>query len=269
MVLPSAARVVPHCFDVRLRLFAFHLLGGYPVTTAALPVRTYQHAHWYFLAALAAIVAGFWPSFFRSLGAGTTAHSVHGVTATLWIVTLALQSWLMSRGQVRWHRRVAWGALLLLPIMVLSAFQMVAVMFANPNMPPFLPPLLAFIDLPSLVFLVVLVTLALRNVRTPAAHKRFMAATVLLAFPPALTRLYARVFEPTVDFMMALHGSFITVEVILIALILADRRAGERRLAYPLSLGFFVMVHALMLPVATSGWWGGLMAWYTALPVFG
>jgi hypothetical protein len=233
------------------------------------PTATYRHAHWYFLAALAAIVAGFWPSFFRPLGAGSFAHSLHGATATLWVVALALQSWLMSRGQVRWHRRVAWGALLLLPVLVVSALQMVAVMFANPSMPPFLPPLLAFIDLPSLVFLVALVTLALLNVRTPAAHKRFMAATVLLGFPPALTRLYARVGAPSVDFMTALHGSFITVELILIVLIVADRRAGERRLAYPLSLAFFVLVHALMLPVGGSSAWGAFTQWYSQLPVFG
>lgn len=164
------------------------------------------------VAELAAIVAGFWPSFFAPLGAGDFAHSLHGVTATLWIVVLATQSWLVSRGLVCWHRRVALGALVLLPVMILSALRMVAVMFANPQMPPFLPPLLAFIDLPSVAFLIVLVTLALRN---------------------------ARVFAPQVDFMMALHGSLITVELILVALIVSDRRAGERRLAYPLSLAFF------------------------------
>ncbi|MDP1892195.1 MAG: hypothetical protein Q8K55_14995 [Gemmatimonadaceae bacterium] len=240
-----------------------------PAESNAAPAPSYQHAHWYFMASLAAIVAGFWPSFFRPLGTGDFAHSLHGVTATLWVVALATQSWLMSRGLVRWHRRVAYGAVLLLPVLVASALKMVAVMFANPEMPPFLPPLLAFIDLPSVAFLVVLVTLALRNVRTPAAHKRFMSATVLLGFPPALTRLYARVGAPHVDFMAALHGSFVTVEVILVALIASDRRAGERRLAYPLALAFFVVVHALMLPVASSAAWRSLMSWYVHLPVFG
>lgn len=229
---------------------------------------TYRHAHWYFAAALAAIVAGFWPSFFRPLGTGDVAHSVHGATATLWVLTLITQSWLMSRGLVTWHRRVSRIAFVLLPVLVLSALQMVAVMFANPEMPPFLPPLLAFIDLPSVVFLVVLVVLALRNTRTPSAHKRFMSATVLLGLPPALTRLYARVFAPTVDFMMALHGSFLTVEIVLVALIVADRRAGERHLAYPMSLAFFVAVHVLMMPIASSGAWGALMRTYVALPVF-
>ncbi len=226
---------------------------------------SYRHAHWYFTAALAAIVAGFWPSFFRPLGAGDAGHTVHGVTATLWVTLLIVQSWLMSRGLVTWHRRVSRLAFVVLPVLAVSALHMVAVMMTNPGMPPFLPPLLAFIDLPSVAFLVVLVMLALWNVRTPAAHKRYMAATVLLGFPPALSRLYARVFEPRVDFMMALHGSFLTVELILVALIVADLRAGERRLAYPLSLAFFVVVHALMLPVAGSAAWQSFLQWYAGV----
>lgn len=236
------------------------------ISTPIIP--TYRYAHWFFAAALLAIIAGFWPSFFRPLGAGDFAHSLHGITATLWVVVLIAQSLLMSRGLVLWHRRVARFAILLIPILVISAMQMVAVMFSNPEMPPFLPPLLAFIDLPSVLFLVVLVTLGLRNVRTPAAHKRFMGATVLLGLPPALTRLYARLFAPEVGFMQALHGSFLTVELVLIALIVADWRSGERRLAYPLSLAFFVLVHLLMESVAASAGWVSAMNWYSQLPIF-
>ncbi|MEO7361086.1 MAG: hypothetical protein ABI120_12200, partial [Gemmatimonadaceae bacterium] len=102
--------------------------------TRQLPARSYRHAHWYFAVALLAIIGGFWPSFFKPLGAGDVAHSVHGITATLWVLTLIAQSLLISRGLVVWHRRVARGALLLLPIFVLSALKMVAVMFANPEM---------------------------------------------------------------------------------------------------------------------------------------
>lgn len=238
------------------------------LSASSTAMTSYRHAHWYFALALAAIIAGFWPSFFQPLGAGDFAHSLHGITATLWIVALIVQSALMQRGLVVWHRRVARAALLLLLIVIPSALHMVAVLFSNPDMPPFLPPLLAFIDLPSVVFLVVLVALALNNVRTPAAHKRFMSATVLLGFPPALTRLYARVFASSIDFMQALHASIFTVEAILVALIIADWRAGERRLAYPLSLGFFVAIHVLMHPVAASAAWGSAMQWYAQLPIF-
>ena len=223
---------------------------------------SYRLAHWYLLAALAAIVAGFWPSFFRPLTGGSTWDTVHGLSATAWVVALILQSWLMARGLPAWQRRVAWGALALLPVLIGSALYMVQAMQHNPAMPPFLPPLLAVIDLPSIVFLIVLVTLALLNVRRPAAHKRFMVATVLLAFPPALTRLYARVLAPHVDFMQALHGSFFTVELVLLALIVGDYRTGQRQLAYPLSLVFFVVVHATMGPVASSETWRSFLNWY-------
>ncbi len=191
---------------------------------------------------------------------------MHGVSATLWVVALVIQSWLISRGLRVLHRRVAIAALAMLPVLCGSALYMVQVMQTNAQMPPFLPPLLAFIDIPSIAFLILLVTLALLHVRRPAAHKRFMAATVLLAFPPALTRLYARVLAPHLDFMQALHGSFITVELILIALIASDWRAGQRQLAYPLSLVFFVAVHALMVPVAGSKGWSAFLTWCATIP---
>lgn len=228
----------------------------------------YSRAHWFLLAALVAIVAGFWPTFFGALGAGDFAHSLHGVTATAWVVALIVQSWLISRGLRVWHRRVALGALLLLPVLVGSGLYMVKVMFANVQMPPFLPPLLSWIDLTALAFLLLLVGLGLASVRRPAAHVRFMTATVLLGLPPALTRLFARVLAPHIDFMTALHASFVTVELTCVALIVADRRAGERRLAWPLSLLFFGALHASMSPVAGSATWREFTQWYVALPIW-
>ena len=238
--------------------------------SSTLPVSgkpSYARAHWFFLAALAAIVAGFWPSFFRPLGAGDMGRTIHGTTATLWVVTLALQSWLVSRGLVVWHRRVARFAVVLLPVLCLSALYVVRVMLTSSAIPPFLRPLLAFIDLPSIAFLLLLFSLALINRRTPAAHKRFMAATVLLAFPPALTRLYQILFAPGIEIFTALHASFVTVEVILLALIFTDVRMGERRLAYPLSLGFFVTLHALMFPLSSAPWWTAFLGWYAGSPM--
>jgi uncharacterized membrane protein YozB (DUF420 family) len=230
---------------------------------ASSAVPSYGRAHWYFLAALGVLVAGFWPSFFRPMGAGDIGHTLHGITATLWVVALMTQSFLMSRGDVQWHRRIGrTAAFVLLPVLSVSALHMVRVMFANTQMPPILPPLLAFIDIPSVLFLVILVTLGLRNVRTPEAHKRFMASTVLLAFPPALTRLYQQL---GIDFFPALHGSFFTVEAILLVLILADRRAGVRRAAYPMSLAFFVAVHALMMPVSSSAPWLAFSTWFSTV----
>jgi len=47
----------------------------------------------------------------------------------------------------------------------------------------------------------------------------------------------------------------------LAALVVRDWRAGERHLAYPLTLAFFLLVHLLLGPVSGSEWWSALMRW--------
>ena len=223
----------------------------------------YRHAHLWFLTALGVIVAGFWPSFFRSLDGGSFWHTLHGVTATLWVIAIATQSYTSSRGLLRWHRAAAALALLLLVGLSTSALAMVAVMQRNSQMPPFLPPLLAFVDIPTIAFLLLLVGLAVANVRRPAMHKRYMAATVLIALPPALTRLF-QFFS--FGFMASFHGSFLLVDAILVALIALDRRTGVSRAgaAYPLTLAFMILIQALAGPVGASERWRAFATWYAA-----
>lgn len=106
--------------------------------------------------------------------------------------------------------------------------------------------------------------------RSPPDHDRDRTSlhlAVELAFPPALTRLYQILFAPGIEIFTALHASFVTVEVILLALIFTDVRMGERRLAYPLSLGFFVTLHALMFPLSSAPWWTAFLGWYAGSPM--
>lgn len=202
-------------------------------------------------------------------GGGTDAwHAIHGATATLWIVALAAQSWSMSRGIVHWHRRIAFIATGLLVALVVSALYMVGVMQHNPIFPPEVRVFFACIDLPSIVFFVTLFVLALRNILTPAAHWRFMSATVLLGLPAALTRAYIQLPVFRDPGPGPFFASLFTVELVLVALIVADWRARQRRLAYPLSLAFFVAVHVLIGPVSASAGWRAAMQWYGSLPIF-
>lgn len=232
-------------------------------------LQSYRRAHWCFLTALAVTVAGFWPSFFRRPGEVDVAHMVHGASATGWIVALAAQAWLMSQGLVRWHRHVAWFALgALLPTMVGSALYMVGVMQRSATIPPQVAPFIAFLDLPSLVFLCALVALAMRSRRRPAAHMRYMSATVLLGLPAALTRLLTRVLPPEVHPLHGFHASLLIVEALIIAHIMLDRRAGAREFAWPLSLVFFVVIQLLIGPISARAEWRAAMSWYAALPLF-
>lgn len=79
-----------------------------------------------------------------------------------------------------------------------------------------------------------------------------MASTVLLAFPPALTRLFAFGTPWPLDFIPALHLSMVVPDVILVVLIARDRMAGRSARAYPMALAFFVVMHVLMFTASGS-----------------
>jgi hypothetical protein len=227
---------------------------------------SYAHAHWYVLAALAVVVAGFWPSFFQSLDAGNARRNFHGVTATLWYVVLMSQSWLMSRGLVAWHRRVAWSAVVLLPILCASALYNTWALVAQTGAPVPIKSMITLLDVVFIILLVALVILGLRNRRrASSAHKRYMCATALIGFPPALTRFFQHHLA-NVGFVEALHLSFFVTEAVLVLLIIADWRMRERRWAYPITFAVHVVLQLIMVPVATSDVWLGVVQWIGGAP---
>jgi len=220
------------------------------------------------LAAFAVVFLGFWPTFYQPLTSGTTLRNVHGVTSTLWYVALVVQPWLVTNGYVRWHRRVAVVVIALLPILCVTALMNTRMMLTRSALPPVARPLIAYLDITLVALFVVLFLLGLRNRRTPAAHKRYMVSTALVGFPPAITRFVARAFG--LNPFVAIGISFYVVELILITLIIADWRMGERRRwAYPIALVTHVAVQLLMTTVPASSAWLAFCRWFAAGPMGG
>ncbi len=59
-----------------------------------------RNAHWYLIALLAIIVAGFWPNYFsQPPGEVLASLHAHGIPMLLWLVTLIVQSWLIRTGR--------------------------------------------------------------------------------------------------------------------------------------------------------------------------
>lgn len=238
---------------------------------AARPRRSYANAHWYFLALFAVILAGFWPTFVRPMGAGGSPwRDVHGVTASLWFVGLIAQSWLMSRGHVLWHRRVARAMVLaVLPMLCLSAVVAIWLLLSGPvrggpgAIPARLRPQVALSDFVLIAELIALVALGLRNRHTPPAHQRYMAATALVGLGPGLGRLYRNLFG-WMPFGL-LGPARITVEMLLVVLIAVDWRMGERRRwAYPLLLAMTLVATVTTPLLASTGWWLAFCRWFGA-----
>ncbi|MGQ0558118.1 MAG: hypothetical protein ACT4OE_00790 [Sphingosinicella sp.] len=78
----------------------------------------YRHAHYYVLAVIAVIVAGFWPSYFALWNSVPWQFHAHGVAASIWVTMVAAQSWTAHRGRLPLHRAVGKSSLLLFPFLI-------------------------------------------------------------------------------------------------------------------------------------------------------
>src|SRR5438128_5845836 len=79
----------------------------------------YAKAPYYVLDVIAVIVAGFWPSYFSVWGTVPWQFHAHGIAASLWVTTVAAQSWTAHRKpQLPLHRAVGKSSLFLFPFLI-------------------------------------------------------------------------------------------------------------------------------------------------------
>ena len=78
----------------------------------------YRHAHYYVLAVIAVIIAGFWPSYFAVWGQVPWQFHAHGIAASIWVLMVAAQSWTAHHRRLPLHRAVGKSSLLLFPFLI-------------------------------------------------------------------------------------------------------------------------------------------------------
>lgn len=224
----------------------------------------YPNAYLYFGLAFLIMVAGFFPSYFQKLGETSLAHHFHGITASLWMLLLVIQPLLYKSGNMQWHRMLGKSSFILVPLLIVGGLVMIHVMMNEGNYPPLVPFQLGFIDFFTLGQFALFYILAIKNISDTQYHARYMACTIFGPFIPAITRLLFWV--PGVDsFSISLNLSYFIVEIVLLMLILDDKRRGKIRLPYPLMLGFIGVQHLIMNYVAEWGWWQEFMKSYAEI----
>ncbi len=221
----------------------------------------YPQAQWYFLLAMATTWVGFSRTYFAVLPTEPLLHHVHGALMGGWIALLVVQPMLYQRGRLRLHRTLGrWGAFLLAPGVVICGFLMVRLMLRGRALPPFVVTQLAFLDVSSILLFALFVGLSIFYARTLELHARYIVCTVLLLVPPALTR--ALFFLPFMrDFQRSLNVSEGLMIVILMMLIVGDRRRGRVPAAYPIALAAFTTMTVASNFAGRWGWWHSLTQW--------
>jgi hypothetical protein len=225
----------------------------------------YPHAQWYFLAAIVITWIGFSRSYFLRIGHATIFQHVHGATAGLWMALLFFQPILYQRGLLRLHRKLGrLGVFLLAPLFTLGGALMVHNMIKHQAAyPPGMVYTLGYLDAWSLLLFPLFVILAIRHAADTGLHARYMASTVLVLLPPALTR--ALTLIPHLDSLtISINISYILMIAILCALIVDDLRKGSLRAAYPVAIALFLPMILTMNVAGHWHWWHKLADWYAS-----
>lgn len=228
----------------------------------------YKHAYLYFLLALLIAIGGFYPSFFSRLGDTDPVRLFHGVMATLWMLMLTTQSWLIAHRHVRAHRLVGRASLIVVPLFIISGLLVLHAMLAGQErgFVKAFGTMLAFLDLTSILYFVWTYCMALHHRHRMQLHARYMASTATLLLPPALARLMAGLGLPFVtSFMSAVHSSYFATELVIVALLAGDHLGGGIRKPYVYLLAFTLLQHASMLVTPKAAWLGAAFRAFGAL----
>ena len=169
-----------------------HAQGG---TRASLSQRSYFT--WLALAILLFVLAGFARTFFLhrlfAVPAPKPFIAFHGALMSGWVALLVLQSSLVARGALRWHRRlgvlgVCWAALIV-PVGC-AATLLAAAREARAGGPAAAAQLTVLaLELTQMLLFGAFVTYAVRLRARPGWHKRLMVMATVCILPNVIVRL--------------------------------------------------------------------------------
>lgn len=157
----------------------------------------YRHAWIWCLAIIALTAAAFWPGYFSKLGEAKATSHVHAVTATLWILLIAAQSWSIDHGRRALHRSLGLAIFAMVPLFFIGGVGVEHSMAVATGSGQDLfynvwGPSLGIYDLIASLGFLGLAAMALKDRRRIARHAGWLLATPLLLIGPILSRLYPR-----------------------------------------------------------------------------
>ena len=221
----------------------------------------YRHAHWYLLALFPFAGLAFWQSYLSQLSTSSMEFHAHGISATLWLVLLVLQSWTMHSGQRPLHRALGTTSLALFPLFMAGGasifFGMADRYVAGSPFHVLYAPRLAWLDFVGVGGFAYFYFEALRQRRKVHPHSGYLLATVIFLMPPIFGRLMAiplGVRGPEDFDKLGTGFQIANVLVAAVAFAIAYRRGKHGR---PFALaGILILVSAFLYQTV-----GGMPAW--------
>lgn len=207
------------------------------------------------LVALAMTGIGFWRTFFSKLGHVDAVHLLHGTIMTGWLVMVMVQATLIRNRKFKLHRTIGWASTALFVVMIVTSWQMIALMLSGKTGIPFqFAKPFAYSDLVTLPLLIILYVGAILLRKDRHVHSRLVSTTVLVAIVPAVARVFNLIWSGPVGLLFAMHPTYIFVLAILAIAIFTDWRNGRLRWPFPFAFAWIAITYASFFPGFSSQW---------------
>jgi hypothetical protein len=165
----------------------------------------FRHAHYYVVGLIALTVVAFWPGYFSVLSTAPWAFHFHGITATLWLGLLAVQSRTIHGRLITWHRSLGMASLIVFPLFLAGGVAVLSRMaISTLGADPFYNlygARLGLMDGSSVLLIGYLYYMALKHRRSVQLHARYLLATPLPLIMPIFGRVINHLVPP-----LAIHG---------------------------------------------------------------
>jgi hypothetical protein len=221
---------------------------------------------WKFFAAfLALALLAFWPTYLSQVRASGFHTHLHAASAAAWMLLLVLQSWAIGARRVALHKLFGKLSYLLAPLVLVSILLLGHERIRGIEGEAYaIQTYILYLQLSLAVLFGLSYGLAIWTRRSVALHSRFMVCTALTLVDPVVIRLLFWI-DPTPEWNYQ-WLTFGLTDLVLVALIWAERsnRAGRR--VFPSMLALFVLVQAPALLGLTDGsLWQGFARWFAGL----
>jgi uncharacterized membrane protein YozB (DUF420 family) len=229
----------------------------------------FDTADYYFIGLFALAIAGFWPSYFSKFFDGTADFTYyihfHAALAVIWIVFLIMQPFLIRKKQFELHKKIGRLSYVLVPLIFISIILLAHSRITGEEENLGLSLWIPFKDLIIFAFGY---GVAIRYRKHMPIHARGMIVAGIVLIEPALVRFILFAFFPGAGFVPGAYLATIAlVYLLLIGLMIAERKQKIGRWVFPVTLGLYVFVHSVVVFQYSIPGWQAISKWFAALPL--
>ena len=235
----------------------------------------YQYSGIYFVVFFLLALIAFWTSYYGRLSAPMDFEvHFHGITMTLWCLMLISQAFLIRFKKHSWHRFSGKLSYLLVPLIVISGFNIAH--FTIDNVPEGHPARYyrAALMFNSIVVFAIIYGLAIYFRKKPKLHARYMICTILPLITPITDRIIFKYIPALVSYAPAADGirmvpalGFALGQIVLIALIIWDWKKNRQFNAFFIAWIPLTIYHISVLYFYEYSFWQTFTEWLMSLPL--